>query len=571
MRIHLLNNFSNISQKNIFKIGIGMLSIFTLSISFYYLFPEAWNTDSGFFPDGWQGFATGADGYYYAYQIREFLARGYFPSPEVSPVLYFMAFLASILGNVVASNKFAAILIKVAFVFPAFSIGRSLFNPRAGFLFAVLLVCSSFINYFAYQYIKNFGALFFFLCFLAVFIKFLQNREFKKIFTKYTLSLALFLVLAFLSHKTTAFLSLLTIGVYLLYKYINKIYIIIAVVGVLFVVLFLAGLFLPNSIYLGDLLRFEGYFSGSFSCAACEYIARVEPWHKVETIFFLFSFPVFLYLFFKIKRNTNSEKKISTSTDISINIKPQFLKQKEQNIIAIIMGLMFLIAINPLGGSIDNDMTYRLFILLFIPGAFFLTAILDTGIDTIQSFLQNVNNIFLKKYSRVVFMTFLVILSFVVLANQVVSAKRFNKSTLHDYKLYSQLIPFMDDLPQNSLLVIHQGFDYFYWYYTGKKAFHFMPEKKHEDRPLYRLAWGIPRNGFTRVIENSAHADQLSFVKYLPGNYILLKEETWRHYLGSLAPEEKEKHRNWRNPHTYRKEYLLRNQKFRTKETVSPK
>jgi len=534
-------------KKYIYEIGLSFFSVLTFFISLYYMFPEVWSSDSLFEWETWQGFATGADGYYYAYQVREFIARGYFPSPEVSPVLYFMAIVATVLGNVIASNKVAAVLIKVAFVFPAYHIGRSLFSPKAGSVFAVLLVSSSFMNYYTYQYIKNSGALFFFLCFLVYLVKFSKNREFHNTSYKYNVGLVLFFVLAFLSHKTTAFLSFLTVVIYIIYQYKSKIYMIVAVGLVLLATFFLAGHFLPNIVYIGDLLRFEGYFSGNLSCAACEYITRAGLALQLETLLFLFSLPVFLLFL------------------LNKSFRSKIFQTKEAKIVASIMALIFLFAVNPFGGSINNDMTFRLFILVFIPGAFFISTILGFSIDFFQSKIQRREDLFSKKWRRAIGVALLTLFSFFALPNQVISAKRFEKSSLHDYKLYSQLMPFIKDLPQNSLLVIHQGFDYFYWYHTGKKAFHFMPEKKHEDRALYRMAWGVPRNGFILVLKESGHMDQLATVKYLPGNYILLEEETWRLYLQFITPEEKAKLNNWRNPHTYRKEYLLRNQQFRKK------
>ena len=101
---------------------LSFFFIFTLFLRLQILFsnPHAW----------------GADGYYYAAQMKHIYMRGYFFSMDSSLVLKYLLLFTKFSNDYVFTNKIAIGIISSLIVFPAYLVGSQIGGRKGGLFFA---------------------------------------------------------------------------------------------------------------------------------------------------------------------------------------------------------------------------------------------------------------------------------------------------------------------------------------------------------------------------------------------------------------------------------------------------
>ncbi|MBP7583330.1 MAG: hypothetical protein KBA61_04815 [Spirochaetes bacterium] len=446
--------------------------------------------------------AFGSDGYYYAAQVRYYLLHGHFFSPESSPVLYLMVGASRLWNDIVVTNKLVILLLSSIMVFPLYFTGKKLRDESAGMALALLGAFNSMLCEFSFEYVKNLGGIvaFMFLIWMAA-VLFVDGAKHRNL-----ACLAVSLLITFFAHKLMAVIGLLFCLVFFL-PVISRRKALILGLGSLAIILPLLTLLFPNLINPADFSRISSVFSAApnFPPASYYKISPIGRWQLPEIALWV-SAPALL-LIAHLKRRSSMSR-------FSLYLLP-----------------VYLVAMFPFMHFNSPDMAYRLFILIFIPGAF-----------AAASFVPEI---------RAAFVPPLLVLFSLYHYNAML---KFRGAMQHDYRLYATLLP-MIQLPANSLLIVHQGFDYFYCYSGKGDSFHFLPEPKHAGRPVYRLAYGIaPEEVRTRLLGKD--------VTELPGGYTLMKEEDWNSFIGSISAERKISLLARRNPHLPRPDYMKRNDRF---------
>ncbi len=96
-------------------------------------------------------------------------------------------------------------------------------------------------------------------------------------------------------------------------------------------------------------------------------------------------------------------------------------------------------------------------------------------------------------------------------------------------------------LPDDALVVAHQPLDNVYYLRTGKDAFRYEPGAQFGDRPIWRVAHGLKGPGYRQCLAGAAYVA-------LPHRYSLFAEDDWQRFRACLAPVMlRNIDRNWRN------------------------
>ncbi|EOQ95695.1 hypothetical protein LEP1GSC195_1850 [Leptospira wolbachii serovar Codice str. CDC] len=452
-------------------------------------------------------FAYGADGYYYAAQVNSYVTKGRFFSPDSSPVLYGLVYFSKLGTNIITTNKvFVSLLVGVLFLSGyrlALLISKTI---SASILFGLLLVSSSFLPHFSFNFIKNLGGIIFFILFLTE-LWVLEKNEKKDNLITY-IRLGFTFILVFFSHKITAGISLVFLLVWVWNQLpISKIYRLCILTSLPLSLLGLT-LFFPNLLHWNDVKTIVSEeLDFQFISPFYQY-SKIFPEFVWEQILFFVS--PFIYLL----------------TRSSLDPKSKSFYDKS-------FVLFFLLTL-PIFSYTAFSFPFRLFLLVFIPGCILLLP----SLARIQS--QAV-------------VAILCIFLFLYQGFTLIRGKDFNNQ---DYKLYSILLPLFQ-FPKDSLIIVHQGFDYFICYHKAGDAFHFLPEEKHKDRPIYRMAYGVSAMEYQKYLPKEVK------IQYLPGFYSVLEERNWQEFLKTLPAESKKRILDWKNPHTYRTNTMLRNDSFK--------
>lgn len=452
-------------------------------------------------------FAFGADGYYYAAQVNSYVTKGRFFSPDVSPVLYGLVYFSKLGTNIVVTNKiFVSLLVGVLFL-SGYRLALHLSKKESSsVLLGFVLVSSSFIPHFSFNFIKNLGGIVFFILFLTE-LWILEVSEKKDKLTNY-IRLGITFVFVFFSHKITAGISFCFLLPWVWKQIpISKMYRTLLLMVLPLTLVGLAFLF-PNLIHWNDIqtilseeLQFQ-FLSPFFK------YSQILPIFVWEQILFFLSPGIYL-----IRR-----KKLST---------------QEKSFYDKLVVFFFLLSL-PIFSYTAFSFPFRLFLLIFIPSSLLLVP----SLSQIKSrWMIAILSILLSVYQYLT----------------MIQEKDFNNQ---DYKLYSILLPLFQ-FPKNSLIIVHQGFDYFICYHKAGDAFHFLPEEKHKDRPIYRIVYGVSAADYKKYLSNEVK------IQYLPGFYSVLEEGKWQEFLNQLPAESKKRILDWRNPHTYRTKGMIRNESFK--------
>lgn len=462
-------------------------------------------------------FAYGMDGYYYAAQVKSFWEKGRFFSKDISPILYAMTYFSRLGTDIVFMNKLFTSLLAALMVYPAWLFARNLMPQRNAVFAAVLLSTSVLGALFKLTFIKNYGALIFLLLFLNSLFR-LQDGKNRQIFPA-----TLWFILCLLSHKLTAGVAVLVLALHLMLYSRHRLIsaLVLSIGSALF--LFYAQYF-ANVLQRADFVLLTELFSPApvlppmafaRSFISLRWIA-FESW-----IYFLCSLAGILSL---------------ARLLVLRRIRPGGRLGRRY----IILAFLFLLAANPFYNYSTAELGFRLYLLLLIPGTVFVTLMLK--------WLRPVRFVHSVAFRRVI----PVLLSgWLLLGYLPLSLASMQHSDQIDYRTIEQVIDQIN-LPQDHLLIVHQGFDYYYCYRGRGDAFHFLPEKKHADRPVYRMAYGIT----DRHWDDGGFFSGNTQVQRLSVQYTLMPEQTWNRFLSTLSVREKKALLTWRNPHHSRAPYM---------------
>ena len=451
-------------------------------------------------------FAFGADGYYYAAQVNSYVTKGRFFSPDSSPVLYGLVYFSKLGTNIVATNKVFVSLLVGALFLAGYRLTLQLTKQESISVFmGILLISSSFIPHFSFNFIKNLGGIVFFILFLTELL-ILEQTEIKAELTNYIRLIVTFL-LVFFTHKITAGIAFFFLVPWI-WKQIpySKIYKTTILLGLPFILAGLAFVF-PNLLHWSDLKTiFSEGLQFQFLSPFYKY-SQIMPEFVLEQILFFLS--PWIYL---IKRSElNSQEKLFYDK---------------------LVILFFLISL-PIFSYTAFSFPFRLFLLVFIPATFLL----------------------LPSLSQIRSSGTIGVLSVLVLIYQSYTMYKEKDFNNQDYKLYSIILPLFQ-FPKNTLIIVHQGFDYFICYNKAGDAFHFLPEEKHKGRPIYRIAYGVSAAEYKKYLPDVT-------IQYLPGFYSVLEEEKWQEFLKQIPADIRIRILDWKNPHTHRTRGMIRNESFK--------
>lgn len=454
-------------------------------------------------------FAFGADGYYYAAQVNSYITKGRFFSPDASPILYGLVYFSKLGTNIVVTNKVFVSLL-VGFLFLAgYRLAVHLTNQvSTSLLFGLILVSSSFLPHFSFNFIKNLGGILFFVLFLTeILILEKMGNQRKPI---HYLRLVFIFGLVFLSHKITAGIALCFLIPWILKQVrFQKLYGIYFAIGIAILLLGLTIIF-PNLLHWEDLktILFE---ESKFQFLSPFYqYTKLYPEFALEQILFFLS-PIF-YLFTRSK-----------------------LEHFQKSFYDKLVVLYFLLSL-PIFSYTAFSFPFRMFLLIFIPGTILI----------------------IPSLTRIKSKWMVTLLCVLILPYQYFTMNRGKEFNNQDYKLYSILLPLFQ-FPKDTLIIVHQGFDYFICYHKAGDAFHFLPEEKHKNRPLYRIAYGVSAEEYKTNLSKDTK------IQYLPGFYSVLEEKHWQEFLNKIPAESKKRILDWKNPNTHRTNTMLRNESFKEK------
>ncbi len=463
--------------------------------------------------------AFGADGYYYAAQMKHLHERGSFFAPDYSLVLPYLLGFSFFTNDYVFSNKIAVAVLSAALAWPAYLTGRNFGRHAAtGAVLAAFVCGNSFAIYFAFEFIKNLAGIFWFLFSLAMLPRLMHADVHRA--SPFATAVAVverawpatvFALLSLITHKLTGGLALILLAVTGLYALRRDVRLLAtALIGgalLLGALLFVV----PGVLSVADFARFQGVFA-SPQFAPWSFIDLMHPPQPQYTEALLFGvLPIVASCF---------------------AVLAAYRRRARPDVLVLLVFVLYGLVIFPFLRFDRLDLAFRLYLLIFVPAGLGLALVLRE-LDAGSRFGGGT----------------LAVMVLALLGFQVYARASFQHPSNIRYDVYAR---FVDDLnlPDDSILIAHQGLDNFYYYRTGKDAFRFAPERGHTERPLFRLAHGVPRRVFERFL---GRAD----VRYLPAFYALLKEEDWQRLLKALPPNVSAAYlRNWRNVSQVRPVFL---------------
>ncbi|MDF3821098.1 hypothetical protein P3G55_14400 [Leptospira sp. 96542] len=457
-------------------------------------------------------YSFGADGYYYSAQVHSYITKGRFFSPETSPILYFLVFLSKLIPNTVFANKVGISIITSCLFLAGYRLGRTFLRFYQSIFFGLLLVSTSFVSHFTFNFVKNLGGILFFILFISESLKFVWRINNHQTYIQ-KLTLCILFVLVFFSHKLMAGVAFFFVlpGIFNTQKFKTSQTLFVIFLGL--VILFLFPYFFPNLIHWEDILNYTKELE--FSKFQLPFLKYAKLYNKFYLeLILLFLSPIVLFL---------NWKKIPSK-------KKQFW---------ITVFLSYFILSFPFFHYAAYNFHLRMFLLIFIPCILFFIPL-----------IQNIRN-------NLILLTLCILTCFY----QFYTVYQMKDENNQDYELYDIILPLLN-FPKDTLIIVHQGFDYFICYKNGGDAFHFLPEEKHKNRPIYRIVYGVSD------LLYKTYLPEETTIQYLPGFYSVLKEVDWQNFVDSIPEVEKKRILNWKNPHEYRTKSMLRNERFKTEKKI---
>ncbi|MCB1308817.1 MAG: hypothetical protein KDK30_11580, partial [Leptospiraceae bacterium] len=505
---------------------------------------------------------------------NSFRTKGRFFSPDSSPVLHGMVLCSYIFDDIVQANKFCAALLAALAITPIFWLAwRATGQPIAGFFAALAIGASWQFNVFTFEFVKNLGGIVGFLWVLAAGYDLLQSGTWKRVSC-----IALFpaLLLALSAHKLMAgatLLCLIAIGalylLHALYQRHNvflKRHLLPLLVGLALLSLapLLAMLWLPNLLHPDDFQRFTGISLTDWQWAWWSYQKLDHPNWIVSG------------------ESLASIALCGLSTIVWIRQGWQKLHHSRlppEYFFWVVIPVLAFLAQFPLLPFQSYDFAYRLYLLLFIPGTLAVIYLWQRfghrREHSSESSDSRPNHIFRRSAAaRLVLVSGICAL---LIIWQVFTLRYVGRKHHVDYARYDAVKNRLEELelPPDALVIAHQGMDYFLCFHSDVDAFHFLPEAKHADRPVFRLVYGLRESHRASLRPVPGPALLRSSSPKPPGlvptpainiddAYVFLRESDWQQFLRGLPEQDRRIYHTWRNPYEARPDYMRRNDRFKS-------
>ncbi len=464
-------------------------------------------------------FGISRDAYYYATQLRYLRINGKLFTPD-SPVLFYLLLgLDLITRDSILTLKIGTALISSSFVFPLFSLGKRLFGEKGQWSLPILAVISTVFNYINIEFLKNaLGILIFILILLWSwdFMCMLRKKINRQQFLWSVIQGFVLFLLIFFTHKAAAGIAILFLLIFFSTYFLStrRRWFAVAFPLLIMIGVGIASLFSPRILHWADFSRIQGVFQS-------------RP-------FFL---PWVFYRDYPRGLMSALELLICSISPLVLLFTRHKLKKQTTRLMWFLL-IFFVVTMNPFMRLSGYDLTFRLFILVFFPALFFLGA----GISRLNYKI------------RIATYIILVPLGITLVTRHSIS---YSNQSERIFSRYEKIVRYLN-LPQPSLLICHQGFDYYYWYKEKGKAFHFLSEEQHKNIPVYRLVYGLKKETVGKYTPEFSR----DVLWYHPP-YLLMMETNYQVMLQKMPVEVVKKLKTWRNPYSHRPEYMLRKKKYK--------
>lgn len=457
-------------------------------------------------------YANGWDSYFYLLQVKSLMEDGYLISSRISIIYPVLAFFKWLSGDYVLGWKIFVSVCSSAAVFLSYTVVKELTSDKKAALFSTSIsLCSPHLFYFSSQYAKNLLGFDFFLIFLLL------------LFRRNYMPAAAFVIINLLTHKLTGALSLITLGLFILYNILRKQnkkrILFISLLGIGPVLLLL---FIPKIAGIDDLTRQIDFITLQPQCNMISFFRDFDGlqnlmW-KIEIILVYIS--VCAVIFFLIRVH-------------------------EKSFDYWIIPVLFIFLNIPFFKWDLNGFSFRFFMFSILFGS------ISGGI--IISRFRN------KKIVSLLIFTCIGITAF--------SYKTYDPR-LHDpeNKQYDRIVHKLKDsgvLNKSELLIAHKGLAEYIKFTTGKDAMSWIPEYEINEDSLWRISAGIRTHRFNTVI------DPENIIK-LCCDYNVMKEKDWQkfiYYIEETNSDFYDDYTTWMNPNKKRPLFL---QKYRRKNDDAP-
>ena len=453
-------------------------------------------------------YAPGLDGYSYAVQTYSLKHFGKVKDPDASPVLRLLGGLARIIGDPVISNKAGAALLAALLLLPVFLLGRRVTgSPAAGLGMAAFFSFSPSLTCLSIEFLKNLGGLVG-LFFFFYFLRGLYCRNGKLPAAAGLLAAAVFTLLA---HRSTAVLVLAAAGLALLPLLWKRKGLALLLAGAV-TGGFLLLVRLRGGLHFLDLERIADVFAvRDLLPVFSDYLRAVLPGAMTAELTFAALSP-FLLLFFRRRLAADP-------------------------LLRILWVLLFLLAL-PVWDLSRLDMGFRM-LLLAVPLALVLWGCVLFHV--LRGLRTGMGGVAVLPVAALLFFSTWV----------------YNPARDPDYRLYERAIAPVD-LPADSLLISHQGMNFFYTYKKWKGprwegSLCWLPEYEVPVEKLWRLAHGVT---FREVATARPDWVKDGRLKESVFPYLLIREDCWNAFLRTQPRERVRSLENWFNPHTVRPAFL---------------
>lgn len=461
-------------------------------------------------------YPNGLDGFFYALEARSFMERCHLENPNAGPVYYLAGLLAILIGDPIASVKIMSAALSSLYVSVIFLFLRKWVDKAFALTGALFAAISPSLVLMSVNYLNNMLGVVSFIAFCAIGTQ--MFRHVQKLRPGNLFLLMVTALLSIISHPTTAVFLCAVVFLFLFQIIIRRKSgkVIVISLAFMMVILFFASLFLG----IADLERFKGVFSLKPALALLSgfFIDKLSLAVALEMTIYMLSAYVFVFYYCRANRGFT----------VYLLMIPLFYFPF-WNLDQLDMGYRLLLAATPFG---------IIFLILF------LSMISGNTMASEKKDGTRRNSSALNKNLRFAYL----LLPFIW-----VSTFSYNSDRDPPYAYYRVLVEKID-LPEDSLLIAHQGLNHVYTYYNHfKDSLNYVPDFEIPVEKLWRICYGLsPR----LIITQFPEAAEKGLVWELGDEYTLIREDYWQQFLDFSEPELRESYNNWYNPFTARPKFI---------------
>jgi len=462
-------------------------------------------------------YANGWDGYYYIMQMYTFIENGAMRAPDYSIIYPFYIGLSYITGNYLMAFKLGSAILAAVFTgtvyFLSYHVTSSTKSKKTvgsnsfyiALFVAIFSIFSPSLTYFTSQFPKNLMG----IIFLLWFIYFTDKRSIP--------GLLIFFVLAFLTHRMSAGLSVIILIISILKR--KHIWLLVVILGIGAI----AVLLLPGIIHISDIERFKETLSLGFQ--PLEFI-NYFGLSRISILWIIEVFLVFtIFLYFVIELITKRLKGIKSS------------KIYIQVIIILVILSLPLFEFNRAGMGFRFYLSFNILAILVFP--------------TVLNKLSN----------KILFVGCLIFLGAGTISFKAYQPEEFDPPYQEYFHVVNELGTLVDK-SDTKLLIAHQGLAQIIIIYSSVDATNWQPRKDNTNYDkIARVAANIPYYYYKKCLTES----NLSKIEHLYKSYYLMPEEVWQQFKESVNNSNnmvlKEKFNDWYNPSKPKPQYLLKGRK----------